>query len=127
MQARLILCSYGNQVETPLRSCGRTFTDLGINFKIYDITDKTKEIFTTYTFPNISRSKSDQTMKFSHFIEYNMRNIFLQNHTQNGVEKAFPDPFIEKKKKNQAYLWINNLKYKVRFYCMNKWRSTKIY
>ena len=85
-----------------------------------------QEIFTTYTFPNISRSKSDQTMKFSHFIEYNMRNIFLQNHTQNGVEKAFPDPFIEKKK-NQAYLWINNLKYKVRFYCMNKWRSTKIY
>ena len=64
-----------------------------------------QEIFTTYTFPNISRSKSDQTMKFSQFIEYNMRNIFLQNHTQNGVEKAFPDPFIEKKKKKIKHIY----------------------
>ena len=28
--------------------------------------------------PNISRSKGNQTMKFGQFIEYNMRNIFLE-------------------------------------------------
>ena len=28
---------------------------------------------------NISRSKSDQTMKFGELIEYNMRNICLEN------------------------------------------------
>ena len=27
---------------------------------------------------NISRRKYDQTMKFGHLIEYNMRNIFLE-------------------------------------------------
>ena len=31
---------------------------------------------TIYTFPNISRGKSNQAMKFSQLIEYNMRNIF---------------------------------------------------
>ena len=30
---------------------------------------------------NISRSKGNQTMKFDQLIEYNMRNIFLENHT----------------------------------------------
>ena len=30
MQARLILCSYGNQVEPSLWSCGHTCTDLDI-------------------------------------------------------------------------------------------------
>ena len=29
-QARSILCSYGNRVETSLSSCGHTFTHLGI-------------------------------------------------------------------------------------------------
>ena len=29
--------------------------------------------------PNISRSKGNQTMKFGQLIEYNQRNIFLQN------------------------------------------------
>ena len=29
--------------------------------------------------PNISRSKGNQTIKFGHLIEYNKRNIFLQN------------------------------------------------
>ena len=34
-------------------------------------------------------------MKFGQLIEYNMRNIFLKNHTQNVVEKLFPDPFLK--------------------------------
>ena len=31
---------------------------------------------------NIPRSKDKQTMKFNQLIEYNIRNIFLKNHTQ---------------------------------------------
>ena len=45
--------------------------------------------------PNISRSKGVQKIKFGSLIEHNMRNIFVQNHTQNVVEKLFPDSFIK--------------------------------
>ena len=31
-----------------------------------------------HIFPDISRSKGNQTMKFGHLIEYSMRNIFLK-------------------------------------------------
>ena len=34
-------------------------------------------------------------MKFGQLIEYNMRNIFLENDTQIVVEKLVPDPFLE--------------------------------
>ena len=34
---------------------------------------------TTYMLPNISRSEDNQTMKFCQLIQYNQRNIFLQN------------------------------------------------
>ena len=44
-------------------------------------------------------------MKFVQLLEYNTRNIFLKNHTQNVAEKLFPDSFL----KNQN-LWINSLK-----------------
>ena len=43
--------------------------------------------------PNTSKSKGNQTMKFGQLIDYNMRNIFLKNHTQNVVEKLVPDHF----------------------------------
>ena len=33
-------------------------------------------------------------MKFGQLLEYNMRNI-LKDHTQNAVEKLFPDPFLK--------------------------------
>ena len=33
--------------------------------------------------PNISKSKSNQTIKFGQLIEYNTRNIFLEKYTQN--------------------------------------------
>ena len=39
--------------------------------------------------------KGNQAMKFGQLIEYNMRNIFLKNHTQNTVEKLSPDPFLK--------------------------------
>ena len=40
-----------------------------------------------------------------------MRNIFFKNHTQNVVEKLFPDTFL--KNQNLADLWINILKFYV--------------
>ena len=43
-----------------------------------------------HTLPNISRSKGNQTMKFNQLIEHNMR-----NHTQNVLEKLFPDPYLK--------------------------------
>ena len=36
-----------------------------------------QQIITIHILPNISRSKSNHTMKVSQLIEYNMRNIFL--------------------------------------------------
>ena len=65
-----------------------------------------------HTLPNISRSKGNQTMKFNQLIEHNMR-----NHTQNVLEKLFPDPYL--KNQNLACLWINSVKFqKVCFYCL---------
>ena len=44
-------------------------------------------------FLDISKSKSNQTMKFSQLIEYN-RNILLQIHAKNEVGRLFPDLFL---------------------------------
>ena len=39
--------------------------------------------------PNISRSKGNETMKFGHLIDYNMRNIFLEkSYTKCGAETS---------------------------------------
>ena len=45
--------------------------------------------------PNISRSESNQTMKFGQLIEYNMINLSVKNYTQNVLEKLFPDPYLK--------------------------------
>ena len=34
-----------------------------------------KQMIATYTLPNISRNKGNQSMKFGQIIEYNMRNL----------------------------------------------------
>ena len=36
--------------------------------------------------PDILRSRDNQTLKFGQLIEYNMRNICLENYAQNLVE-----------------------------------------
>ena len=36
------------------------------------------QIIIIHIMPNISRSKVNQTMKFSQFIKYNVRNIFFE-------------------------------------------------
>ena len=54
-----------------------------------------KQTIAIHTFPNISRSKGSQTIKFGQSIEYNMRNIFLKNYARNMVEKLLQDPFVK--------------------------------
>ena len=59
---------------------------------MYDVTTWEKNNC-NHVLDNILRSKSNQIMKFRRFIEYNMRNIFLENHTLNVGEKLFRNPF----------------------------------
>ena len=47
---------------------------------------------------NISRSKGNQTVKFSQLIEYNMRTTFLQKSNTDLVEKLVSDPFSKTSK-----------------------------
>ena len=54
-----------------------------------------KQIITKYILPNISRNKDNQTMTFGQLIEYNMRNVFVESHTQNTTKKLFPEPFLK--------------------------------
>ena len=54
-----------------------------------------KQIITINILPNFSRSKSNQKIKFVQSIEFNMRNIFLANHTQNMMDKLFAHPFLK--------------------------------
>ena len=42
------------------------------------MTSQEKQIIMIHTLLNISRSKGNFTMKFGQFIEYNMKNIFLE-------------------------------------------------
>ena len=55
----------------------------------------TSQPIVVHILPNISKSKDNQIMKFGPLIKYNMRNIFLQNHTQNVAEKVVSGPFLE--------------------------------
>ena len=52
-------------------------------------------------------------MKFGQLIEYIQHeedfSRKIKNHTQNVVEKLFPDPFL--RIQNWAYLWVNSLKF----------------
>ena len=57
-----------------------------------------KQTIVIHILRNISRSKGNQTKKFGQFIEYNMRNIFLEkSYTKCGGETS-PRPFSEKLK-----------------------------
>ena len=57
-----------------------------------------KQIITIHIRLNISRSKGNQTMKSAQFIEYNMRNIFLEiSPTKCGGETS-TRPFFKKSK-----------------------------
>ena len=54
-----------------------------------------EQTITIHILPNISRNKGNQTMKFGQLIEQSISNIILKNHTQNVIEKLFPDSFLK--------------------------------
>ena len=47
---------------------------------------------------NISRSKSNQAMKFGQLIEYNMRNIFVEKSYTKCAGETIPRPLSKKSK-----------------------------
>ena len=55
-----------------------------------------QHIIAIHISPNVSRSKSNKTMKFGQLIEYNMRNIFLEKLYTKYDEDASPRPFYKK-------------------------------
>ena len=44
--------------------------------------------------PNISASKSNQATKRDQLIDYDKRNIFLQNYAENEAGRLVPDLFL---------------------------------
>ena len=56
-----------------------------------------KDTVAVHIWPNTSRSKGNLTRIFCQLIKYNLRRIFLKNHSQNLVEKLFKDPFLKTK------------------------------
>ena len=65
-----------------------------------------RKIITIHILPNISRSKSNQTMKIGQLMEYNIRNIFIAKSYAKCSGQISPRPFSKK-----SYLWINSLKF----------------
>ena len=61
----------------------------------YDFTDWTKNII-KHILSNISRSKGNKTMKFGQLIEYNMKNIFLEESYSKYGGEASPRTFYKK-------------------------------
>ena len=54
-----------------------------------------KQTFAMHILVNIPISKDNQTITFGQWIECDMRNILYEKyHTQNLMEKIFPDPFL---------------------------------
>ena len=60
--------------------------------------ERGKQAIGIQTLPNTSRSKSNQTMAFGQFIEYNMRNIFLKKLYTKFVGETIPRRFSKKSK-----------------------------
>ena len=48
--------------------------------------------------PNISTSKGSQVMKFGQFIEYNIRNIFVEKSYTKFAGEIIPRPLCKKTK-----------------------------
>ena len=66
-----------------------------VSFKFYDVT---AWLTITHIFPNISRSKGNQTIKFGQLKECNLIKFFLEkSYTKCGGETS-PRPFSEKLK-----------------------------
>ena len=58
-----------------------------------------KQVIIIHILPNISRSKGNQAIKFSHLIAYKVRNIFLQKSCRKCERETSPRlPFLQKKR-----------------------------
>ena len=71
-----------------------------------------KQTMAIHILLNISRSESNQPMKFDQLIDYNMRNIFLEKSYTKCGEETIPRSFSKKRILVcffLADLWINNL------------------
>ena len=73
-----------------------------VNFKIYDVTAWEKQTTANHILPNVSQSKSNQTVELSQLIQYNMRKIFLENHTQNCRGETISRSFSKKLKLSKS-------------------------
>ena len=80
--------------------CGITtsltaFKEAGLSgLRQFLVTESPLKMMKNVFYFTFKENKGNHTMTFGQLIEYNMRNIFLKNHTQNVVEKLFPDPFL---------------------------------
>ena len=77
-----------------------------VNFKICDVTNL-KQTIAIHVLPNISRSKSNQTMIFGQLIEYKMRNIFLEKSYTKCDGETDPVPKILSKKKSKLSVSVD--------------------
>ena len=57
-----------------------------------------QQTITIHILSNIPRSKDNKKMKFGQVIEYNRRNVFLQNHAKNEAGKLVPHLLVFFKK-----------------------------
>ena len=57
-----------------------------------------KQMITIYILLKISITKGNQEMKFGQLIEYNMRNVFQKNLSENVAERLAPHLFLIFKK-----------------------------
>ena len=96
------LCSLFGNVEERLGQKDQ------INFRIYEV--KAWLTIAIHILINISRSKTDQAMKFGQLIEYYSKNIFREK----SYAKCSGDSFL--KNQNCAYLWISSL---INFYTIS--------
>ena len=55
-----------------------------------------QQTITIHILRNISRTKGNQTMKFSQLIGYNKRTFFSKNNAENEVGRLVPDLFFLK-------------------------------
>ena len=76
------------------------------------MTSQEKQIIMIHTLLNISRSKGNLTMKFGQFIEYNMKNIFLEkSHTKCGIGTGLRTSKISKLSISRGHQSENITKY----------------
>ena len=54
-----------------------------------------KQIIAIHILPNISKSKGNQTMKFGHLMEYNMRNNFLEKSDTKYIGESSLRPYFK--------------------------------